>query len=550
MTSAEEGESFPLLSFSRGSSMKTIVYKLKILIIVQLFFHILYSLTNVVLPMLNKYLFDTIFELGLRGLLLLLLAYILAIISNSVFQYISQVYEWKVSKAFFITVRRQLAEVVLSRPLAQFSKKNISAYLSIFDNDLEMIEESYLGAITDIIRSSLSMLIYAVSLFLFVHPMIAVGIIVSSLLAVLVPKLVSERLSKRQRLFLQGLERYFQVITDLFAAKNRVNKETFRNISSVHHAVLQETEEARFRFGRFKTLTNVLNGFSMFVVQLTAFALVGYLLLRKDLTVGAAIATFSYVENFIYPMKYILLDINAINATKETVQNIEEYLDGEVLQTQLPTYPAFDELLLVEMGYHLGDTRIADFSYKFEKGKKYAIVGQSGGGKSTFLRSLVGEITIDKGNIYQRVGDECYSFDPAMAFYLSQFEQFYHTNFENNITVYGTYDRGREEVERLFHTLPISLQESLQSMTDPGQLSGGEKNIMGILRALMSGKDILLMDEPTAHLDPQLTQQLLFALSELENKLLIVVLHESNQEILSYFDKVLLVTNGSISEIG
>ncbi len=63
---------------------------------------------------------------------------------------------------------------------------------------------------------------------------------------------------------LQSLESYFQVVTDLFSAKNRVNTETFGSISRVHHRSVVESEQARFRFGQFKTLANVVNGFSMF----------------------------------------------------------------------------------------------------------------------------------------------------------------------------------------------------------------------------------------------------------------------------------------------
>lgn len=157
--------------------MKKIIYQLRSVIAIQLIFHILYSFTNVALPELNKYLFDHIFQMGWTGLVWLLLAYALTIIANSVFQYISQVYEWKVSQGFYVTAKKGLANSLLSQPLAKFSEKNVSAYLSIFDNDLETIEESYLSPLMDIIRSSLSMVIYAVSLFLFVHPLVAVGII-------------------------------------------------------------------------------------------------------------------------------------------------------------------------------------------------------------------------------------------------------------------------------------------------------------------------------------------------------------------------------------
>ncbi|WNO82507.1 hypothetical protein RMQ61_10700 [Streptococcus suis] len=65
--------------------MKKIIYQLRFVIAIQLVFHILYSLINVVLPELNKYLFDHIFQMGWIGLVWLLLTYALTIIANSVF---------------------------------------------------------------------------------------------------------------------------------------------------------------------------------------------------------------------------------------------------------------------------------------------------------------------------------------------------------------------------------------------------------------------------------------------------------------------------------
>ncbi|HEM3587773.1 TPA: ABC transporter ATP-binding protein [Streptococcus suis] len=528
--------------------MKKIIYQLRFVIAIQLVFHILYSLTNVVLPELNKYLFDHIFQMGWTGLVWLLLAYALTIIANSVFQYISQVYEWKVSQGFYVTAKKGLANSLLSQPLSKFSEKNVSAYLSIFDNDLETIEESYLSPLMDIIRSSLSMLIYAVSLFLFVHPLVAVGIILSSALAVFIPKWISGPLSQRQRAFLQSLESYFQVVTDLFSAKNRVNTETFGSISRVHHRSVEESEHARFRFGQFKTLANVVNGFSMFLVQLTAFGLVGYLLLQKELTIGAAIATFSYVENFIYPMKYILLDVNYIHSTKETVANLEDYLVGQVLSEQVPSYPNVTALEVRDVSYHVGELAVTDFSYRFDKGKKYAIIGPSASGKSTFLRVLAGELALDKGSISYLEHDVSHEMEAATAFYLSQFEHLYHTDFESNVSVFGTYEKGRDVMLGLLKSLPKSLQDTLRTTTDPSLLSGGEKNVLCLLRALMSGKDILLLDEPTAHLDPALTKQVLTNLLQLEDKLIVTILHQSDPAILDMFEVVLEMRDGKLSE--
>ncbi len=138
--------------------------------------------------------------MGWTGLVWLLLAYALTIIANSVFQYISQVYEWKVSQGFMSRLKRSSKQLVITA-FSQIFREECLCLSVHFDNDLETIEESYLSPLMDIIRSSLSMVIYAVSLFLFVHPLVAVGIILSSALAVFIPKWISGPLSQRQRAF-------------------------------------------------------------------------------------------------------------------------------------------------------------------------------------------------------------------------------------------------------------------------------------------------------------------------------------------------------------
>ncbi len=84
---------------------------------------------------------------------------------------------------------------------------------------------------------------------------------------------------------LQSLERYFQVVTDLFSAKNRVNSETFGSISRVHHRSVEESEQARFRFGQFKTWLMLSMDFPCFGA-INSFWLGRLPLAAKELTIG------------------------------------------------------------------------------------------------------------------------------------------------------------------------------------------------------------------------------------------------------------------------
>lgn len=81
-----------------------------------------------------------------------------------------------------------------------------------------------------------------------------------------------------------------------------------------------------------------------------------------------------------------------------------------------------------------------DVSYRFDKGKKYAIIGPSANGKSTFLRVLAGELALDKASVSCIENDVLHEMEAATVFYLSQFEHLYHIDFENNVSVFGTYE--------------------------------------------------------------------------------------------------------------
>lgn len=231
-----------------------------------------------------------------------------------------------------------------------------------------------------------------------------------------------------------------------------------------------------------------------------------------------------------------------------TVANLEDYLAGQVLSEQVPSYPKVTALEVRDVAYRVGELAVADFSYRFDKGKKYAIIGPSASGKSTFLRVLAGELALDMGSVSYLEHDVSHEMEAATAFYLSQFEHLYHTDFENNVSVFGTYEKGRDVMLGLLRSLPTSLQDTLRTTSDPSLLSGGEKNTLCLLRALMSGKDILLLDEPTAHLDPALTKQVLTHLLQLEDKLIITILHQSDPAILDMFDVVLEMRDGKLNE--
>ena len=507
------------------------IKKIKNVILIQLLFHVLYTSTNVVIPYLNKILFDRVLIEGNELLIKLIICYLLAIVCNSLFQYISQVYEWRTSVEFNRVVKGQLCDFLLSSSVSTFNSKTIAEYLSVFNNDVEVLSEEYLDPLLDIIKSCMSLAIYAVSLIVFVDWRVAIVIIALSLCSPFVSKYLAPYITIKQRRFLEGLEVYSQRLADIFSMKSRINSETIKTFRKLHQQQLDETEKNRLHYGKIKTLSNIANGLVMFIIQLASFIVVGYLLIKNELSIGAAVATFSYVENFIYPIKNILIDLNLINASKETLSIIVN-LGEKDQKLAFPREVNASQIIITNVSYHQDNVNIEHLNIEFTAPHKYAIVGKSGVGKSTLLKLIMHQLPLQSGEIQAAVDQ---------IFYLTQHEHFMKAKLEDNITLFGLYKDNNHHSHELWSRLISSTQKALQSTNPMSELSGGERNLLGLLRALASDKKILLLDEPTAHLDKTTADLVMDFLLSLDDYLIIMVLHHNLEYWNSKFNEVITI---------
>lgn len=507
------------------------IKKIKNVILIQLLFHVLYTSTNVVIPYLNKLLFDRVLIEGNELLIKLIVCYLLAIVCNSLFQYISQVYEWRTSVEFNRVVKGQLCDFLLSSDVTTFNSKTIAEYLSVFNNDVEVLSEEYLDPLLDIIKSCMSLTIYAVSLIVFVDWRVAIVIIALSLCSPFVSKYLAPYITIKQRRFLEGLEVYSQRLSDIFSMKSRINGETIVTFRKLHQQQLDETEKNRLHYGKIKTLSNIANGLVMFIIQLASFIVVGYLLIENELSIGAAVATFSYVENFIYPIKNILIDLNLINASKETLSIIVN-LGEKDQKLAFPREVNASQIIITNVSYHQDNVNIEHLNIEFTAPHKYAIVGKSGVGKSTLLKLIMHQLPLQSGEIQAAVDQ---------IFYLTQHEHFMKAKLEDNITLFGLYKDNNHHSHELWSRLSSSTQKALQSTNPMSELSGGERNLLGLLRALASDKKILLLDEPTAHLDKTTADLVMDFLLSLDDYLIIMVLHHNLEYWNSKFNEVITI---------
>ena len=202
---------------------------------------------------------------------------------------------------------------------------------------------------------------------------------------------------------------------------------------------------------------------------------------------------------------------------------------------------------------------LKDISTTFERGSVAAIIGPSGGGKSTFLRCLnllekptSGEIIFDGVNICDKKTDiNLHRQKIGMVF--QQFNLFNNMNVLKNLTAAPVKIKGMASAEAEEKAVKLLTRVGLADKLTayPAQLSGGQKQRVAIVRALMMNPEVMLFDEPTSALDPEMVGEVLDVMKALadDGMSMIVVTHEMRfaREV---SDRVFFMDEGIIMEQG
>lgn len=200
---------------------------------------------------------------------------------------------------------------------------------------------------------------------------------------------------------------------------------------------------------------------------------------------------------------------------------------------------------------------LKDVNFTFEDGKTYAIIGSSGGGKSTFIRCLnmlevptSGTITFD-GEVINDGKVNLSKVREKMGMVFQNFNLFDHMDTKKNVAYALMKVKKMSEKEAYEKAIQGLEEVGLGHRIDsyPHQLSGGEKQRVAIARALAMSPEVLLCDEPTSALDPEMTTEVLKVLKNLSHTglTMIVVTHEMNfaKEVADY---ILYMDQGEIAE--
>lgn len=458
-------------------------------------------------------------------------------------------------------VRRiTLAEKLRKIPLSFFGKKDLADLTSTIMADCTVLEQVFSHYVPGLFGSMISTVLIAIVLFFFDWRMAlaSLWVIPIAYAIIALSSKVQEGLHNKamdaKMACADGIQECIEVIQDLKA--NNAEEKYLNGLDEKIRAVEKRSIISEFGLAAF-----VVTASMIIKLGIATAALVGSaLLINGSLDVITFFAFLLVVSRLYDPLQGALQNLAAVISTRTNVARMNEILDhpiqsGSDKLTNNGYDIAFDK---VGFSYNGEETVLENVSFTAKQGEVTALVGPSGGGKTTASRLAVRFWDANKGKITVG-GMDVSAIDPEalMSLYSIVFQDV--TLFDNtvmeNIRI-GRKDATDEEViaaarlancEEFVDKLPDKWNSTIGE--NGRELSGGERQRISIARAFLKDAPIILLDEATASLDVENETLIQTALSRLiKDKTVVIIAHRMRTVMGA--DKVVVLSDGKAAEQG
>lgn len=483
------------------------------------------------------------------------------LILRMVFKYL--VYRLQSTAGFEFVARERIAlgDRLRNMPMGFFHDNSVGDITATVTTDLNFLENYSMHILDKVTTGVLSMIVMAACILAFdwrIGLIFVAGILLSFPIYSHMQKKGKDLSAKRQKIQSEAVAATLEYVQGISVVKsyNMCDK----NLSDIEDAY-EKNADASYGVERVFTPLNMSYSMVFRISACVIMLFAGILAVGGDLSFAnlavILIASFT-IFNPIEVMGQMTTMIRTMDAALDRVEHIKKAkkIDENGRDIALDSFDiAFEH---VSFAYENGNPILKDVSFSIPQGSMTAIVGPSGGGKTTITRLIArfwdvqeGSITVGGHDVKEFTCDSLLK-NMSMVF---QNVYLFHDTIENNIK-FGCPDTTHEQVveaakKACCHDFISALPQGYDTVIGEGgsTLSGGEKQRISIARAMLKDAPIILLDEATASVDPENEVHLQQAISALvKNKTLIVIAHRLST--IRDADQILVVDNGKIVEKG
>lgn len=473
---------------------------------------------------------------------------------------------WKYNATYFSTYREsgacriRLAEKLRRLPLSFFRKKDLADLTNTMLGDVATTEQMFSHYVPQFYASIISTCLIAVSLIFYDWRLAiaALWVLPVALFIVGLSKKAQNYFSRKQNMaqiaVQDGVQECLETIRDL-----KSNNAEKKYLDGLYQKI--DTLESRHMKSELGTAVFVVPAQMIMKLGIATTALVGSILLIDGSLSLITFFIFLLVVSRIYePMSFSLQNLAAMNSLQINIDRMNEIENFKEQDGKKEFSPKGYDIVFENVGfsYNSDETVLQNVTFTAKQGEVTALIGPSGGGKSTAAKLAARFWDADKGKITVG-GVDVKTVDPeelltAFSIVFQDVTLFNNTVMEN-IRI-GRKDATDEEVmeaarlancEEFVEKLPEKWNSNIGE--NGSSLSGGERQRISIARAFLKNAPIILLDEATASLDVENETAIQSALSRLiKDKTVLLIAHR--MRTVAGADKVVVLSDGTVAEQG
>lgn len=500
------------------------------------------------------------FDAIAKILIFLLVLYVI----SAIFSYIQSWIMSGISQKTTYQLRKEISEKIKRLPMNYFDTKSTGETLSVITNDVDTLQQSLNQSATQLITS----IVTVIGIF-FMMCTINVTLAIITALVLPVASIFVMLVVKRSQKYFQKQQEYLghvdgeveemlsgHTVVKAFNAEEKMLKEFEKENTHLYEAGWK----SQFLSGLMMPIMNFVGNLNYAVVAIMG----AYFCAQGKITVGNIQSFIQYSKSFTQPIGQLAQVSNQIQAMLASAERVFAFLE-ETEEEDNGTDPVPVEQINgnvefknVKFGYNENQIIINDFSAKVSAGQKIAIVGPTGAGKTTIIKLLMRFYSVNEGSILVdgfNINDFKRSDLRHLFGMVLQDTWLFNGTIMENLR-YGKLSATDDEViaasksahvHHFIQTLPDGYNMVLNEETN--NVSGGQKQLLTIARAILADPKVMILDEATSNVDTRTEILIQKAMDELmKGRTSFIIAHRLST--IKNADLILVMKDGDIVEVG